>query len=135
MNPAALGLGLLLWMGLPELPEPDPPIQDAMMFPGFPTANNNYQLAMHHLAWLETQATFYPEREIFFVVWIQEAKELCEIWHLVVEVVGQETDGIYNADEVKRTYLANLKALLGPRYYHQGVLPPPVPIWRFKRIE
>lgn len=125
----------MLWMGLPTLPEPDPPLQDAMMFPGYATANHNMQLAAAHRDWLETQAQFYPDREWFFVVWATEAKFLFDVWHLLTEIQGTEAEGNYNSTELRRAYLAELKEKLGPYWYYQGIMPPPVPLWRFKKIE
>jgi hypothetical protein len=117
---------LVIALAIPELP----PLADAERFPphavvsdalAFNRAYGDYleccfQLQGHHEAWL-TQA-------------LAETHALACVWEALADVQQP-----YGCESWRRQRLADLRDLLGPLAYAAGILPPPVPLWRFQKSE
>jgi hypothetical protein len=107
-----------------------PPLADAERFPLHAVAceclafNRAYrghlclclQLQTHQEGWL-TRA-------------LAETDALAGVWEALVD-----TQDPCGSESWRRQRLGDLRDLLGPQAYAAGVLPPPVPLWLFQKID
>jgi hypothetical protein len=104
-----------------------PPVtlEDCRRFPDHATARANLALANAHLEWLRSIRTPTGVAERQVGNWKMEASYSQELW----EAAEKATD------ESRLDALKMLKALRGPEDWYGGKLPPPVPVWRFRRLD
>lgn len=73
---------------------------------------------------------WYPDHWCSINRQIGETEKLYEIWDVVADF---RCDYYYIT--LKRMQLAKLRELIGDEDFYSGYLPPPVPVWRFHRID
>lgn len=126
MNHLALAVGL--YLGLADIPEPEPAMTDLARFPHAEVAAATYEFAREHVEWARAQQAMHPW-EPSWCRWIEEAEHCRECWHQLW-IAAIEDDGTYSRVEALR----ELKDLIGPDAYRAGHMPPPAPWWRFRRV-
>ena len=105
-----------------------PPLSDLERF-HFPTRsqtrealsqNNRYQ------CWAKLQGDVLLHHADAYGQAVQEAKQLYRVWDLL-------DDAYYNgySEQRKRWALEQLRRL-DPHAYYQGLMPPPIPVWRLE---
>jgi hypothetical protein len=65
---------------------------------------------------------------------IAEAITQTEYLYHVYDLVRDAKQGYYYVS-LRRSALAKLREEIGPQMYYAGCLPPPVPLWSFRRID
>ena len=128
---------LLLCLGWGD-PHPElPPLSDLQRFPVRWVAQEQLRANIAHRDWLRAQQQSQPW-EWGWDFWAAENQELWSTWNLLDDCWIEWTDGYsddpaFDADTYRRGLLAQLRDRLGYRDYYEGRMPPPVPIWRFRR--
>lgn len=127
MDAVALALGI----GCLAMPPGDPPLSDLHRFPPAAVAEPYYKLASAHRDWICQQKPKALTRadEAFWWAWQLEADHCRRAW-----------DHLWDAHRVtvfevsaRRRWLAKLRETIGEQDYWDGRMPPPVPVWRFRR--
>lgn len=114
----------LLFVVLALLPIDDLPESDAMRFPGQEVTMNNWIMARDHVLCLKNcPERFFPDYDD----WLADAEYCRRAWDLL--------DNVQRGFGCKRTQLALLRDHLGYKAYYSSWMPPPVPVWRFRRID
>lgn len=120
------GLVILPLFSLPALPAPEPPPVDALDLHRFPPL----AIVEEQLAWnveyrcaLKIRMELSPHRTDLGDAY-GEAYGLWWIW-----------DCLRVAHLGMRDWHQQLRALIGESAYHQGYMPPSVPLWRFRPID
>ena len=106
-----------------------PPVCDAVRLPDSETILAAKRVNREYRAWLEARQQLLPSEE-----WIAEAIGECDALYQAWDLASDaRTDWYYLA--VKRKALLQLRERIGPWDYYRAAMPPPVPIWRFRRME
>ncbi len=107
-----------------------PPASDAFRFP--PKEQINVQLDFNRAYWkqMDTRRAMDVARADDMRVILDETERLYQIWDTVKDARCQ----CYYVP-FRRRALKKLRDLVGPDAYYSGKLPPPVPIWRFQKID
>ncbi len=130
---------LLLCLGWGD-PHPElPPLSDLDRFPVKWVVEEQLEFSRQHRAWLRVQQGAHPYWSADWQPWLDEAQELWDVWSLLDSAWMEWTDDgweggePFDVDAYRRGLLAQLRDRLGYRDYYEGRMPPPVPIWRFRR--
>jgi len=115
---------LCLWPGLPDA-EAAPQLDDLKRFPAQAVAQDMAAFGRAHVAWVEGEAALSPW-ESHWCAWRCEAKQCLAAWEAL--------ERAHESEEERLQALADLKDLLGQEDYFAGVMPPPAPVWRFRRV-
>lgn len=109
-------------------PRPEPLPEDLLQFPCEWVAAEALRQADAHIAWLEGQTLAWTH-DHDLTIWLWEARRLRGIWN--------ELHWAYwvSNNEARRPYLDNLRNLLGNEDYERGLMPPAVPVWRFRQVK
>ena len=110
-----------------------PPLYDCMRFPDRSLVNDMLAFNRAYQTYLEHQEQYYVADSVMAWEIHQtriENQKLYEVWDL-----ARDTRCDYYYVTVRRAALNKLKQLLGDQAYASGILPPHVPVWRFRRID
>lgn len=107
-----------------------PPVCDAIRFP-------DRQLVNELLAFNMQYKQFLEERLRIERVYRDDIEEALRENRWLYEVLdcARDTKTDYYYLTIRRTALKKLRELIGSHAYYAGCLPPPVPVWRFRRID
>ena len=97
---------------------------DLMMFPNKQCANESLDFAVKHCEWLAQQRQFIGEDR---QAWREDAAWCKRAWDLL-DSAHRSWDGS-KVDNLRR-----MRDHIGHEAYYRGEMPPPVPVWRFRRI-
>ena len=129
---------LLICLGWGD-PHPElPPLSDLQRFPVRWVAQEQLRANIEHRDWLRAQQQAQPW-EYGWDFWAAENQELWSVWNLLDDCwiewdyTTDESSPGFDVDTYRRGLLAQLRDRLGYRDYYEGRMPPPVPIWRFRR--
>ena len=81
---------------------------------------------------IELRAALYPRDYYAYETILDENRELYEIWTLMYNLCWHSNFRNYWA---YRLELRDLREKLGPHAFYESRFPPPVPVWRFDKIE
>lgn len=111
-------------------PAPLPPLADLALFPSRAGALDAVQFADKYLEHLSAQWQLTPWRREWIddAAWEARCCRCC--WQTLADAQCEDA-----VERDRRESLRVLRLLLGPAAYHRGEMPPPVPLWRFTRIE
>lgn len=106
-----------------------PPLCDSARFPSVETCREMKKVNQAYRSWLDQRKELFPLQE-----WVDEAISETN-WAFWVWDAAQDAvfDG-YQVD-MRRRAMKNLRERIGEWNYYAGCLPPPVPVWRFRRAE
>lgn len=108
-----------------------PPLHDCTIFPDRALMNDLLAFNRAYRQHLEARKACVGALEAFELgEAIQEADALYQVWD-----AARDAQCSYYYVTVRREALKRLREQIGEASYHRGVLPPPVPLWRFRRIE
>jgi len=102
---------------------------DVLRFPTGDTARSYRELTWAYKQWLETRQAGYPASGDDYRELIEEAEGIHWVWGLVVSARAD------NYCWTVREYLRELRDAIGECRYYSMDLPPPLPFWRFRRVE
>lgn len=120
---AALAIYCIL-LSRPDLP----PLEDLYRLPCDEIAKANCEFSDTFQGWCQTQASFDCCRADMFGAAKHEAIRLRLPWMWLVHARRQ-----YDSDIERREALSKIRFAIGEDNYRLGILPPPVPLWRFDR--
>ena len=128
---------LLGWVAL--FGAPDPPLTDLSLFPPHAVVWANWQVNREHWRYWYYLAENDPAEQLR---WPGPAHEVvAELdrayrrWDVLDNAQRAAADsGGCRYGRAARSYLAELRNLLGPDYY-AGKMPPPVPWWRYRHAD
>lgn len=121
-------LGSVVACQLPGEPVRPPEIPiletDLRWFPPREVAEVNYKLAQEHVDWLKLMVKANPTED--YGPWLKDAEQCRVCW-----------EDLYDCHRYYATVwrLEFLRMRLGQESYWAGRMPPPVPLWRFRRID
>ena len=112
-----------------------PPVEDKDRFPSSEIASEAIELNAKYRTWLEANRPLDDHTGMWLKA-MTEADALWEIWQSVANLhsVTDESGNEYLLEEL-RNRLEELRDVMGEEAYYAGRLPPPVPIWRFQRVD
>lgn len=124
----------LLWviLAVPLPPEP-PTLADCARFPPAAVCQAMEDFGKAHLEWLEARASLAvgDGAHDYWQARRAEARWCFDVWDWCGACAGCE-----GMEEHRRVLaLRHLRDLLGDEDYEAGRLPPPVPVWRFRRLD
>ena len=108
-------------------------LADADRFPSGAECQAAEDFARLHLRWLEVQAAWSQsgEEDAYWRECVAEARWCFDCWDAVgAGAANERPDAAYRLQ-----WLARLRELIGDEDYFAGRLPPPVPVWRFRRLD
>ncbi len=111
--------------------EPPVQLQDLGRFPGPYVVEQNLVLAREHIAWLKEQTR--AEGDPRFWDWLEEAETAEMIWSTLDAAQCPCDPECGYTDECRLGALLALREMLG-RNYWIGLMPPPVPLHRFRGL-
>lgn len=121
----ALALYLIVYV----LPEADPPLMDLNRFPCPARVEQCRQFAIDHRTWLANELEILPlSLRDGYVAWDIDAKYCWYAWHVLSEAQNKE-----HRKKMRRSFLADLRDHIGQEAYNAGQMPPPGPVWWFRR--
>lgn len=120
-----IGLNLLLaLLGTPS----EVSFDDLTRFPDKVTSKKNWDFAVVHTKWVESQAWYNVWNRDEWCEWCREAEECRDIWELLLDA---ETEVFSTNFRYERLW--ELRERLGQEDWISGTMPPFIPIWRFVR--
>ncbi len=108
-----------------------PPLSDLHYFPDHETARSQRDFGKKHIDWLKYTASFPPWEETLASAWLDDANHCVLVWSLLEDATDWES---FDTEE-RREKLRLMSRYLGMRFYHQHVMPPPVPVWYFRIVD
>lgn len=127
----ALPILCLCWT-LTGAPEYDPPPRDLMRFP-LSVVDPYVAFSQRHLDWLDGQCLLRPS-DTRLIQWQMDAKWCKACWDelkCAAEYVQQYEEMECSSSRA----LGRLRDLIGREAFNEGRMPPPVPIWHFRKID
>ncbi len=125
-----MGAMLLCLCGYGEpASDPRPPASDIARFCSRTTADEMETFARAHVNWVKAQGQLDLHLADYWFGWREEAESLRLAWGLLRDA----HDSTHDEDKQRRKLL-RLRESIGERAYFLGCMPPPVPVWRFKRL-
>jgi len=122
----------LCW-AVPDLP----PLSDLARFPPLWLVRHELQFSAAHQSWLQLRIDTEPANRADLKIWLTESRRCAEPWVILegIHVGYDRWAGFekYHTDLGKRQRLLELCRLIGWQSYYEGVLPPVVPLWYFRR--
>lgn len=103
-----------------------PPLSDCMKFPDRALVNDLLSFNRNYKSFVEEGEAMEMRHVWERMEVIREVDKLYQIWDLVRDARCE-----YYYVTVRRQSLKKLKEAIGEEAYHNGVLPPHVPVWRF----
>jgi hypothetical protein len=120
----------LLWLVLVGLPAGDPPLAERDRFPPRHEAADALRLNRTYRQQVECWRWTYSHQRDYWEAVLHETDYLYHCWDWLHAAQGGE-----GRDEPYwRHSLTELRALLGESAFQAGSMPPPVPLWRFRRM-
>jgi len=108
-----------------------PPLHETLQLPCPATIRDLIALNRQHENWIEQQMKLVDDDDSFiFQVWWEENTLLYKILDMALDATDEGYYCYYRRNALKKLR----DDYLGYENYHKGLLPPAVPIWRFKRI-
>ena len=107
-----------------------PPDVDRLRWPGRKLLCEMIAFNREYRHTLEAQAALYPADGWAIHEAIAECDRLYQVWDTC-----RDAESGYYYLSVRRGALKRLRELVGGEAYYAGCLPPPVPVWRFVRID
>ncbi len=94
---------------------------DIKRFPGRHITEANLAFARAHIEWLAAHQAFLPSED--YDAWLAEAERLrdCWYWLRIAWIIP-----------TRQCDMDNLKGAIGSEEYDKALMPPPVPVWRFR---
>lgn len=106
-----------------------PFIEDSKRFPSREEALNNLAFNAAFVSTLQDLKARYNWRIEELNIISTETKQLADIWDNL-----KDAQSSYYHINVRRASLAKLRELIGEENYYNGIMPPHVPLWRFREI-
>lgn len=106
-----------------------PPLSDSDRFPDRNSVNEYLSFNRAYRRYLEARQPLEPDRIWQFREALRETDWLYQVWDAVRDARCE-----FYYVTVRRQALKHLRALVGPKAYYSGQLPPYVPVWRFQDI-
>lgn len=124
-------MGLVLAFALSlDWPEPPPELWEAQRFCSWEIAQDQTVFAWEHDRWLKDRWEEWGWNMPHLVGWMEDAAYCRKAWELC-----REAQNVNRNDDVRRKDLADLRELIGRQNFAAGRMPPPVPVWRFRRVD
>lgn len=115
-----------------SLQQEDPPLTDLNFFPCYDFVVEQRESNCKYRKFVEEKLTIWEKhnanywRKVFY-----ETKYCYRCWDALYDAQG----GFCEEEDYRRQALRRLRQLIGEEAYYKGLIPPPVPIWRFVVID
>ena len=117
-----------LLLSIPQ--EPEESLNDLYRFPDHNTVIDARSFNLHFRNNLKERYTGHTEDDQLLDIIYEEAKTLYRLWDKL-----DDAQGDCYPTELRLSKLKSLRLALGEEAWMRGLMPPPVPVWRFKKIE
>jgi hypothetical protein len=99
------------------------------VLPSHDAARANWLVAVAYARHIDGLAALHPAHADYYAPLIDEAQTLRQVWSLLDDASGRQF-----ALTHRRAALRSLERILGRERCLAGDWPPPLPVWRFRRI-